>query len=77
MMIGNIIENPYPPAPEFIADLFEDDPILTVVEITTRDMATEEQGYTKSVAESTNPDDYVRLSNGQLHRLAELTVKES
>ena len=46
---------------------------LRVVLIVERDLATEEQGYTKRVQESVSPDAYVILEGGAKYRLHELT----
>lgn len=55
-------------------DLMEPTPeTLRVVRIVERDMTTDEQGYTKSVQESSAPDAYVILDGGEKYRLDELT----
>lgn len=46
---------------------------LRITRIVERDMATDEQGYTKKVQESDTPDAYVFLEGGAKYRLNELT----
>ena len=54
-------------------DLMEPTPeALRVVQIVERDMGTEDQGYTKSVQESSDSGAYVVLEDGAKYRLHEL-----
>lgn len=58
--------------PEELKHLFSGETTSTVKAIFVRDMTTEEQGYTLSVKESTDPDAYVYLASGVKYRLGDL-----
>ena len=59
---------------DFLADIFDPAPkTLTIIGIVERDMSTDEQGYTRRVESSDQPDAIVEFGNFLTYRLSELT----